>query len=330
VGKRLDTDIIGVTRERDDVMGFDRNGFWRQACAINGSVTPRVLLYVISFGLISAVVCGLSWVFEEAFQVQLGLAVAPYEIAGAALGLLLILRTNAGYDRWWEARKLWGGIVNQCRNLAISALSYGPADREWRGTIVRWAAAFPHVARCSLRGEPPSSEVATLLGQEDAKQIASANHMPIFVAMRLGGLLRDACDRFDMDRFAFAQIDKERASLIDHIGACERILKTPLPLVYAIKIRRFIAMFLLVLPFALLHRVDSIWLIPFITMLVAYPLISLDQIGVELQNPFSKANLSHLPLGDISATIEGNLTSLLKMQPDTAGAVPADRSECLV
>ncbi|HQR68067.1 MAG TPA: hypothetical protein PLB02_11790 [Thermoanaerobaculia bacterium] len=47
-------------------------------------------------------------------------------------------------------------------------------------------------------------------------------------------------------------------------------------------------------------------------MLVAYPLISLDQIGIELQNPFSKQNLSHLPLGDISATIERNLAGILK------------------
>ena len=50
----------------------------------------------------------------------------PYEVLGVALGALLVLRTNAGYERWWEASKLWGGIVNQCRNLAIMALAHGP------------------------------------------------------------------------------------------------------------------------------------------------------------------------------------------------------------
>lgn len=115
-----------------------------------------------------------------------------------------------------------------------------------------------------------------------------------------------------MDRFSFLQIDRERASLIDHVGACERILRTPLPIVYAIKIRRFIALFLLTLPFALLHRMNTEWLVPLITMMVAYPLLALDQIGVELQNPFSKANLNHLPLGEISANIERNLRELLK------------------
>lgn len=302
-------------------MRSDRNGFWRDAIAIQGSITPLVLPNVFAFGLIAAGVSGLSWVIERAFQVRIGLEVAPFEIAGAALGLLLIVRTNAGYDRWWEARKLWGGIVNQSRNLVIGALSYGPGDPGWRERFVRWAAVFPHIARCSLRGEPPSPEVVALVGQGDADQIAASNHMPSFVALKLGGLLQGACDHLGMDRFACMQVDKERASLIDHIGACERILKTPLPLVYAIKIRRFIALFLLMLPFALLHRIEGLWLIPFITMLVAYPLISLDQIGIELQNPFSRANLSHLPLDGITATIEGNLTDLWKGHTETEGTV---------
>ena len=293
-------------------MGSDRNGFWRDAFALQGSVTPLVLPYVLTFGLFAAGICLFSWICERAFDWRFGLEVAPHEIAGAALGLILILRTNAGYDRWWEARKLWGGIVNQSRNLAISAVSYGPADQAWRDQFVRWAAVFPHAARCSLRGERESPEIADLVGRENAEQIASADHMPSYVAWKLAVLLRAACDHHHFSGFAFMQVDKERALLIDHIGACERILKTPLPLVYSIKIRRFITLFLFSLPLALLHRMSNDWLVPFITMLVAYPLISLDQIGVELQNPFAKQNLSHLPLGDISATIERNLAGILK------------------
>lgn len=289
----------------------DRHAFWRQAFAWQGSITPLVVPYVLAFGVIAAAVCGLGWLVERFCQVSIGLEIAPFEVAGAALGLLLILRTNTGYDRWWEARRLWGGIVNQSRNITISALSYGPADRVWREKFVRWAAVFPHVARCSLRGEQPSPEVAALVGPEGSAQIAAAAHMPSFVALTLADFLREAYDSHKLDRFAFLQVDRERAALIDHIGGCERILKTPIPLVYAIKIRRFIALFLLMLPFALLHRINGDWLIPFITMLVAYPLISLDQIGIELQNPFVVTNLSHLPLADITATIEKNLVGLL-------------------
>ena len=138
--------------------------------------------------------------------------------------------------------------------------------------------------------------------------------MPSFVAMKVAALLREGYERLEMDRFAFLQIDRERALLIDHIGGCERILKTPLPRVYSIKIRRFIFLFLLTLPFALVHRLNNDWLVPFITMFVAYPLLSLDQIGIELENPFASQALSHLPLDDISATIERNLLAVLKMK----------------
>ena len=295
----------------------DGRNFWREAFAWQGSVTPLIIPYVLTFGLIATVICVVAWIVDQHHQINIGLQIAPFEIAGAALGLLLILRTNAGYDRWWEARKLWGGIVNQSRNMVISALAYGPTDPRWKEQFVKWAAAFPHVSRCSLRGEPLASEVAALVGPQGADQIAAASHMPSFVAMKLADMLRDACDNHNMDRFAFMQVNRERAALIDHVGACERILKTPLPLVYAIKIRRFIALFLLTLPFALLHRIDGDWLLPIITMMVAYPLISLDQIGIELQNPFAKANLGHLPIGEISAMIEKNLLGLLHAKQES-------------
>jgi putative membrane protein len=295
-----------------------RGGLWGQVFVLHGSITPHVLLDVIVFGLIATAVCIAARVLAYLFQVQIGLDVALYEIAGAALSLLLVLRTNAGHERWWEGRKLWGGIVNQCRNLAIGALCYGPQDANWRNRFIRCVAVFPHIARSSLRGEQPSPEVADLIGSEAAGELANAEHMPSGVARMLGDLLQEACAGSHMDGFAFLQIDRERALLIDHVGGCERILKTPLPLVFAIKVRQFIVLFLLTLPFALLHQLSNDWLIPFVTMLTAYPLIALDQIGVELQNPFSATNVSHLPLDDICATIQRNLVGLLRAQDPPA------------
>lgn len=289
-----------------------RRGFWREAFAWHGSVSSIVMPRVLMFGVIALGTCVLAWVVETSFQIRIGWEVAPFEFVGAALGLILILRTNAGNDRWWEARKIWGGIVNQSRNLALDALAYGPADPQWRNRFVRTVAAFPHVASSSLRGEALPGSVNTLLDSVSAQRIEKAGHRPSAIALQLAEMLHEACDRFGMDRYAFLQIDRERAALIDHIGACERILKTPLPRVYAIKIRRFIVLFLLSVPLALLHRIQSDSLIPLLTMIVAYPLVSLDQIGVELQNPFARSNLSHLPLDDIAATIERNLLGYLE------------------
>ena len=293
-------------------MDDDRRTFWRDALAIHGSITPHVVRDVVSFGLIAGLICMVSQWAEVTFHTRFSLAVAPFEFAGAALGLLLILRTNSGYDRWWEARKLWGGIVNQSRNLAISAITYGPRDSDWQREMIHWIISFPHVARTSLRGENTTVELTPLLGETTANHIATVNHRPSYVARKLATLLRRQRDQQTLDGYAFLQIDQQRAQLIDHIGGCERILKTPLPLVYAIKLRRFIALFLLTLPFVLLHRMKGVWLVPLITLLVAYPLLALDQIGVMLQNPFSKKNLSHLPLDSICATIESNLKEMLQ------------------
>ncbi len=304
-----------------------RQGFWHESFALHGSVTPKVMPAVLIFGIIAGGILGAATLAERLFEVRIGMEIHPFEFAGAALGLLLVLRTNSGYDRWWEARKLWGSIVNQSRNLAISAIAYGPTNPQWRDQFVRWVAVFPNVARHSLRGERPSDDLANLVGAENVDQIAVADHMPGFVALRLAEMLREACDKWQMDRFAFIQLDRERALLIDHIGACERILKTPLPLAYSIKIRRFILLFLLTLPFALLHRSGCDWLVPVITMLVAYPLLSLDQMGIELENPFSTSNLSHLPLGDLSATIERNVMGVLKANQSAAPKTTSLKTE---
>jgi len=312
------------TRTSQDTPRFvtllTRGGFWKESVAIQGSISPRIVPHVLIFGAITVVLVGISDWLKSARDIELGLSVIPFEYVGVALGLLLVLRTNSGYERWWEARKLWGGVVNQSRNVAISALAYGPPNGEWRSQFVRWAAVFPHACRQNLRGDRnPEQEVVNLIGRDAACEMTRAEHMPSFVALRLAALLRSAYDDSSLSPFAFLQVDRERALLIDHIGACERILKTPLPPVYSIKIRRFILMFLLILPFSLLHRLGSDWLIPLIVMLVAYPLLSLDQIGIELQNPFVRGNLSHLPLDAICQTIEGNLLALL----DTHGESPA-------
>lgn len=279
--------------------------FWGEAFAVHGSATPRVLPRVMLFGGLAAAVH-----MASLSGLDLGIGIGPHEIAGAVLGLLLVLRTNAGYERWWEARKLWGGIVNQTRNLAISALSYGPKDAHWQEQIVRVVAAFAHTCRRSLRGERDIPEVSALLGESEAARIVSAHHMPNSVARRIGCLLRDAHEGGGMSGFAFQRAEQERATLIDHLGACERILRTPLPKVYSIKIRRFIVLFLTTLPFALVHK-DLGWFSPLVTMLVAYPILSLDLIGAELQNPFAVRNLGHLPLEDLCRTIEGDLLALL-------------------
>ncbi len=82
------------------------------------------------FGAIASAIRAAAWIVEPHGQVKIALGIALFEIAGAALGLLLFVRANAGSDRWSEARQLRGGIVNRSRNLALRGLAYGSIRRE--------------------------------------------------------------------------------------------------------------------------------------------------------------------------------------------------------
>jgi putative membrane protein len=283
----------------------DPAGFWRFAFAFEGTATPRVLPRILTFTGFAAVVTAM-----HAFSPIVAIPVGPIEVSGAALALMLILRTNAGYERWWEGRKLWGGIVNQCRNLAIAGVAYGPDDPSWREQLVRWTAAFPHATRRSLRGQRDVPELAALLGTDAARQVSRAQHMPSFVARELASLLGEARRRPDgLDGFAFLEADRQCELLIDDIGACERIHKTPLAYPYAVMIRRFIVVYLVLVPFGLVASAG--WATPAVTLFIAAPILALDHIGTELQNPFSESSLGHLPLDEICSNIEANLFALL-------------------
>ncbi len=298
--------------------------YWLGTFLLRGAVGPLVIVDVVAFGIIASLIVFTSQAVTNHYKVSLTVPARPFEVAGAVLALLLVLRLNAGYERWWEARKLWGGVVNQCRNLAISGLAYGPTEHEWRVNFIKWVATFPHVMRRSLRGEHKFPELAHLLSSERIGWLLRNQHMPDAVSREIASLLSEARSK-GMDGFAFQQIERQRGLLIDHLGGCERILKTPLARSGAILVRQFIFIFLVTLPLPLLQDVEGtifgavhgfdelhrIWLIPLFVMLLAFMLLSLDRIGMELQNPFDTCRIDFLPLDSICMTIEKNLLELL-------------------
>ena len=316
--------------------------FWLGTFVIRGSVAPRVLLDVIIFGIVAAVVVVLHYLIKLWFEIDLSIPVGPFEAAGAVLGLLLVMRVNAGYNRWWEARILWGGIVNQSRNLAIAGLSYGPRDGKWQSNFIRWVATFPHVTRRSLRGERSFPELKRLLPNKDLRWLERSEHMPDAVCSAIADELHHALNhpKTPMSGFAFERAERERSKLIDYLGGCERILKTPLARSSVIQVRQFVFLFLITLPFALLTSFDAegtslfalvdegyksnpFILIPAFVMILAYFLLSLDRIGMELQNPFDPRRIDFLPLDEICTTIERNVLELLHDTAQRPRSLPA-------
>lgn len=276
--------------------------FLTTALAWQGTVTPKVMPRVTVVAAYAALVQVAVTYFPE-----LTLPVTPFEYSGAVLTLILVLRVNAGHDRWWEARKLWGNIVNQSRNLAVVVCAYSKSQDPQVATALNWIAAWPHVMRESLRKENQLKEVAAIIGPQEAQSVRQAENMCLYVALKIATLLEGFRNQ-GMDPFAFHRAETERSQLVDAFGACERIRNTRMPFVLAVKSRRFLLLFLLLLPFAFADRTG--WMTPIVVALASYPLFSLDEIGAELQNPFSPRNLSHLPLTDLCKSIAKSVLSL--------------------
>ena len=300
-------EIRNVMKENKKIINqYEYPNFMESALAIHGSVTPRVWKKVLAACIYACFISLLS-----IFIPGLSLPISPFEYAGAIMGLILVFRVNAGYDRWWEARKLWGNVVNSSRNLAIILISYvNHPNKNEIDTIIGLIAAMPYLMKNNLRGIISVDEVKHLLCDDTYTQMKDWQHKPNLISSKLASMLSQMQENGILNSFSFLKAEELRQTVLDCQGACERILKTPMPFVMAIKSRRFILLFMMILPVALVNY--SAYINPIIVTLVAYALFSLDQIGVELQNPFSIENLSHLPLNDICSTIENNVMEIQK------------------
>lgn len=282
-------------------------GFLQNALALKGSVTPKVFRKVLFMIGYSALISGLNKLMPS-----ISLPIGPFEYAGFMMGLILVFRVNAGYDRWWEARKIWGNVVNQSRNLAIIISNYtNNPPTDWSIKLTNYIAALPYLMKNNLRDDASIEEIKHLVDPSVMRILEQSKHKPNALSSIIAHELNQVRLSNQLDSFSFLEAEEKRALILDSQGACERILKTPMPFVMAVKSRRFIFSFLLALPFALVSI--SPLISPVITGLVAYALFSLDQIGLELQNPFSEYRLSHLPLNDICETIEKNIIEIQKI-----------------
>src|SRR5690349_838842 len=126
---------------------YDAHRWWDHLLDIKGSMVREILPAVTICVLWSA---GVVWFDKRVYHV--GIPATVHSLVGLALGLLLVFRTNASYDRFWEGRKQWGGIVNETRNLARASSVLLRDAPDLHRSIVLWTAAWPYAAMLSLRG----------------------------------------------------------------------------------------------------------------------------------------------------------------------------------
>jgi putative membrane protein len=248
---------------------------------------------------------------------QYTLTTTPFTLVGVALGIFLGFRNNASYDRFWEARKLWGSLVNTSRSLARQAYSLLAANdseelAEFRRVFVKRVIAFVHAFRHHLRNTDPLDDIARFLPSSDLDQVRSAAHRPIIILQQLGLDLAQARDKKWLHELNMPAMDAQLVELSNILGACERIKNTPIPFTYTVLIHRLVAFYCLFLPFGLVDTVGP--LTPLVVFLISHAFFGLDAIGDEIEEPFGTLP-NNLPLLTISRNIEINLLELIGDRP---------------
>ena len=283
------------------MISYDPHEWFRHFFVLRGSmfreIIGRVLLCV---AWAAAVVC-----FDK-YVVDVNISSLLHALTGTALGLLLVFRTNASYDRFWEGRKLWGGMVNETRNLIRSASVHLAGERELLISLTSLTAAFPLATMHQLRG-------TKLPGMLEAQ------HPPLQVATQMTAVLKEAHRRGSISDILLANLDQNIQLLVDYMGACERIRKTPLPFAYVVHLRRALVLYCFSLPFALVDTFG--WGTIFDTLVVAYIFFGIEEIGVEIEGPFGFDD-NDLPLEDICETIRHNLFALVNIEQSAPDVMP--------
>ena len=280
----------------------DKPGITTLFFVYRGSVAPRVLPQIL---IVLALALGMDQLVNRwpAFFPQI--TTAPFIFLGVALSLYLGFRNNACYERWWEARKMWGQLVIDCRSLTRLGSSYfDPADEQAdavRRRLLRLQTAFVLALKDHLRTEVSYTTLAPWLTVPQQQVLKSALNVPDRLLKLLGQELGVARRNGLLSDIAAQNFEKHLDSLAVVLASCERIKATPLPLAYTLLVHRICYLYCFLLPIGLVSSVG--WLTPFIAATIAYAFFGLDELSQELEQPFGTSD-NHLPLDAMARQLE--------------------------
>jgi len=294
-------------------MSIEKFHWFRLALRLKGSVIPSILSRVLGCGLFGVFI---SLVYS--FKLPVSQPIFGTVIPSIVLGLLLVFRTNTAYERFWEGRKLWGGLVNNTRNLArqiwVDIAEVKPEDRTKKISALRLLVAFAVATKLHLRSEPVNTELEGLLSSSQYFKLKTMNHPPLEIAFWIGDYLQQQSQRQTLNHYQLPTLQGLLNNLVDILGGCERILKTPIPLAYAIHLKQLLLLYCLLLPFQFVAQLGW-WTGPMVA-LVSFTLFGIEEIGIEIENPFGY-DTNDLPLDAICATMRRNIEDLITLTPGT-------------
>ncbi|MBP2280518.1 putative membrane protein [Psychrobacter sp. PL15] len=276
---------------------------------LRGSILPKIYLQILLITLLSAVITSIQHWFPSFFS---SYSTAPFTLLGITLSLFLGFRNNASYQRWWEARGLWGQLVFDARSLTRQVLSFMDEEtengRHTQRCIIHLAIAFTHALRHRLRDTSPWQDVDRFVESEHHLSMRQAQNLPEYLMRLMGKTLGYSRRQRLFSELMVQNMDERLTSMTVVLAACERIQNTPLPFAYTLLVHRTTYLYCFMLPFGLVSSLG--WATPLICAVIAYTFFGLDALSEELEEPFGLA-ANHLPLTALSRTIEINLLEAL-------------------
>ncbi|GBF91441.1 hypothetical protein Rsub_04181 [Raphidocelis subcapitata] len=245
-------------------------------------------------------------------------AEGPFNAASFAMSLMLAFKTNVSYARWNEARCLWGSLVNRSRNLVRQGLMLIPREHAaLKPVLARWSIAFARALKTHLREDGDvAGELAAILEPHEVAVVAANLNRPLACLQAMSAVVRAA----RLDPIGTSRLDINLETFEDIMGACERILKTPIPLSYTRHTSRFLTLWLATLPFVLWNHIH--WGVIPSTAVISFLLFGIDEIAIQLEEPFGI-----LPLEAICDTIQRNIEELVNSEGAVALALDASMHE---
>lgn len=229
---------------------------------------------------------------------------------GTAISILLSFKLSQSYDRWWEARKIWGAIVNDSRSFVIQLLTLPAKGNE---ALTR-KIAFRQIAWCyclgqSLRGLDATKDLDKYISPDEIEEIKQHNNKPLALLLQHGKDIKELKDKKQLNIMSQLQLDNTLARLCDAQGKSERIKTTVFPVTYRLFLHCIIYLFVITLSISL-KNIGGIFEIPLL-LLISAAFFLLEKSATHMQDPFENRP-TDTAVTAIARTIEINIKQLLK------------------
>ncbi len=243
-------------------------------------------------------------------------------LLATVVGIFIVFRFNEAYQRWWEARILWGGLVNESRSFAREVLAFitperatgvGSAQDAQRAqrTLIHRHLAYCNALRLSLRKQASWDELALFLSEDELRDIQSYANKPTRLTFLQERHLQSLFGIGVADSVLFARIDQTMSRILDIQGGCERIKNTAFPDEVRFISKAMVWLGAIAVPIAFLSANSDVHLLEVVAVVViSLSFMVVEQLGASLKNPFENGD-NDTPMTALCRTIEIDLRQAL-------------------